>query len=323
MSAAYRLEPGEAVRSEILRCATAQLDRAVAELTDGVDADPETAVHAARKAVKKERSLLRLTRGSIAGRQRRCENRALRHAARTLSAARDAEAMLATLDDLSERYAGQLPERTFEAVRAPLDRRRDAQREQLAGSDLPARAAAELAAVRARIDDWELTERGWSVVEDGLRRSYRDGRRAFRRAGDHRSGADWHQWRKRVKDLWYHQRLLSAVAGPVCAGQAKDAHRLADLLGDDHDLVVLRHALAGEASHAAADLDAVAGLIDHRQHELRRQALQLGGRVYGEKPKSFVHRMRAMWRAGRGQRAAAAEQRPAELAHATRAVHVV
>jgi CHAD domain-containing protein len=323
MSAAYRLEPGESVRSEILRCATAQLDRAVTELTDGVDADPETAVHAARKAVKKERSLLRLTRGSMDGRQRRRENRALRHAARTLSAARDAEAMLATLDDLSERYAGQLPERTFEAVRAPLERRRDAQREQLAGSDLPARAAAELAAVHARIDDWELTERGWSVVEGGLRRSYRDGRRAFHRARDHRSGADWHQWRKRVKDLWYHQRLLSAVAGPACAGQAKDAHRLADLLGDDHDLLVLRHALTGEASHTAADLDAVAGLIDHRQQELRRQALQLGARVYAEKPEPFVRRMRAMWQAGRGQEAAAADQRPAELAQATRAAHVV
>ena len=323
MSAAYRLEPDEPVSGEILRCAAAQLDRAVTELTEGVEADPEKAVHAARKAIKKERSLLRLARGSIGDRRRRRENRALRHAARTLSAARDAEALLATIDDLSERYAGQLPERTFEAVRAPLERRRDAQREQLGSSDLTARAAAELAAVRARIDDWELPDDGWSALEAGLRRSYRDGRRAFHRARDHRSGADWHQWRKRVKDLWYQQRLLSAVAGPACAGQAKDAHRLADLLGDDHDLVVLRHALTGEASHTAADLDAVVGLIDHRQQELRRQALQLGARVYAEKPKPFVRRMRAMWRAGRGQEAVAAEQRPAELAQATRTPHVV
>jgi CHAD domain-containing protein len=239
-----------------------------------------------------------------------------------LSAARDAEAMLATLDELSERYAGQLPERTFESVRTPLERRRDAQREQLGSSDLTVRAAAELAAVRARIDEWELTEGGWSVLEGGLRRSYRDGRRAFHRAHDHRSGDDWHEWRKRVKDLWYQQRLLSAVAGPACAGQAKDAHRLADLLGDDHDLLVLRRALTGEVSHAPADLDAVVGLIGHRQQELRRQALQLGARVYAEKPKRFVRRMRAMWRAGRGQKAVAADQRPAELAQATRTAHV-
>ena len=319
----YRLAPDESVSSEILRCATAQLDRAVTELTDRVEDDPEKSVHAARKAIKKERTLLRLTRGSIGGRRRRQENDALRQAARSLSAARDAEALLATLDDLAERYVGQLPEQTFLAVRAPLEHRRDAQREELGSSDLTARAAAELSAARARIDDWELTESGWSALETGLRRSYRDGYTAFHRAHDHRSNADWHQWRKRVKDLWYEERLLSAVAGPACAGQAKDAHRLADLLGDDHDLVVLRQALTGEASHTAADLDAVLGLIDHRHEELRRQALQLGARVYAEKPKPFMRRMRAMWRAGRGQEAVAAEQRPAELAQVTRNAHVV
>ena len=323
MSEAYRLASDEAVRSGLQRCATAQLDRAVTELTERVDADPEAAVHAARKAVKKERSLLRLARGSIDGGRRRGEERALRHAARTLSAARDAEAMVATLDDLAGRYAGQLSERTFDAVGAPLQRRRDAQRAQFGDLDLPARAAAELGAVRSRIDDWELTDGGWSAIEAGLRRSYRDGRRAFLRARDHHSGADWHRWRKRVKDLWYQQRLLSDAAGPACVGQAKDAHRLADLLGDDHDLVVLRRALTDEPVHVPADLDAVVGLIDHRRLELRRQALALGGRVYAEKPKPFVRRMRAMWRAGRGQQTVAAEQRPAELAQATRTAPAV
>ena len=109
----YRLEPDEPVSSEILRCATAQLDRAVTELTDRVEDDPEKAVHAARKAIKKERTLLRLTRGSISDRRRRQENDALRQVARSLSAARDAEALLATLDDLAKRYVGQVPEASF------------------------------------------------------------------------------------------------------------------------------------------------------------------------------------------------------------------
>jgi CHAD domain-containing protein len=330
MSAAYRIDPDVPVRGEILRCAAAQLDRAVAELTEGFEVDPEAAVHGARKAVKKERSLLRLARGSIGGHQRRSQNRALRHAARTLSAARDSEAMLQTLDELAERYAGQLPERTFDAVRAPLRDQHDREREQLLGTDLPARAAADLAAVRDRIEQWELTERGWRALEDGLERAYRDGRRTFHRARDHRSGVIWHNWRRRVKDLWYQERLLSEVAGPACAGQAKDAHRLADLLGDDHDLVVLRDALIGAANdvpadvaHVPADVEAIVELIEHRQQELRRRALQLGARVYAEKPKPFMRRMRAMWRAGRDQEAAAADQRPAELAQATRTPHVV
>jgi hypothetical protein len=46
-------------------------------------------VHNARKAIKKERSLLRLARGAMPSEQRRRENAALREAARRLSTARD------------------------------------------------------------------------------------------------------------------------------------------------------------------------------------------------------------------------------------------
>jgi CHAD domain-containing protein len=317
---AYRLEAGEAVRDGIARCAREQLDRAVSELNERITDDPVGAVHAARKAVKKERSLLRLARGPMPAKQRRRDNRALRDAARGLSAARDAEVMIATLDELSERYVGQVPEHTFQAVREQLERIRDEQRGQLVDSALPARAVEELGAVRARIADWKLARGGWAAIEAGLLRSYRDGRRAFRRARSHRSMGDWHAWRKRAKDLWYQQRVLGTAAGPTVAGQAKDAHHLADLLGDDHDLGVLRRALTDGPVHAAADLDAVVGLIDHRRHELQTEALTIGGRVYAEPPKAFIRRMRRTWKAGRSATTAPVAERPSELADVTRAV---
>jgi CHAD domain-containing protein len=316
---AYRIEAGEAVRDGIRRCAREQLDRAAMELTERITDDPVGAVHTARKAVKKERSLVRLARGSMPAKQRRRENRALRDAVQGLSAPRDAEVMVATLDALSERYVGQVPEHSFQAVREQLEQIRDEQRGQLVASALPARAVQELGAVRARIGDWTLGRGGWAAIEPGLLRSYRDGRRGFRRAPSHRSMEDWHAWRKRAKDLWYQQRLLGTVAGPAVAGQAKDAHHLADLLGDDHDLGVLRQALDGRV-HAPADLDAVVGLIDHRRREVQTEALTIGGRVYAESPKAFIRRMRRTWKAGRSATTAAAAERPSELADATRAV---
>ena len=91
---AYRFEPDEDTREAILRCAREQLDDAVRELSEGIGDDPVEAVHSARKAVKKERSLLRLARGAMAPKQRRRENRALRAAARGLSDMRDADVMI-------------------------------------------------------------------------------------------------------------------------------------------------------------------------------------------------------------------------------------
>ena len=316
---AYRIDTDEGVRTAIRRCAGEQLDLAVGELTERIDDDPVDAVHSARKAVKKERSLLRLARGAMSRDQRRRENAALREAAGGLSTARDAEAMLDTLDALSERYVGQLPESAFQQIRVRLEERRDRERARLAGSSAAGRAVDQLDAVRARQPEWKLSGGGWDAIEPGLLRTYRDGRALFSRARSERSFTAWHDWRKRVKDLWYEQRLLAPVAGPVVKGQVKDAHRLADLLGDDHDLGVLKATLQGEPMTPPVDLDAVIGLIDHRRRELQTKALHLGARIYHESPKRFARRMRSSWKAGRAHARATREQRPAEIPDTVRA----
>jgi CHAD domain-containing protein len=315
----YKLEPDEGVRAGILRAAGEQLDAALHALNDEISDDPVKAVHAARKAVKKERSLLRLTRGALPAKRRRAENAALRRAARGLSDARDAEVMVQTLDQLSQRFAGQLPEHSFEAVREPLERDRDAHRAQLADSAQVPQAAGQLAGARVRIDGWQLSLGGWPALEPGLERAYQRGRWAMRDATRQRSAEQMHAWRKRVKDLWYHERFLATVGGPAVRGQTKDLHRLADVLGDHHDLGVLRRRLTDDPPHVAADVDGIIGLIGHREAELEAQALSLGSRIYAEKPAAFVGRMRSAWQAGRALQSGSGQPQPAELAQATRA----
>lgn len=318
---AYRFEADEDVQEAIVRCAREQLDHAVGELSDGIGDDPVGAVHSARKAVKKERSLLRLARGAMSPRQRRHENRALREAARGLSGVRDADVMIETVTQLSDRFAGQLPESAFTEIADQLQRTRDAQRGQPAGLTLDTRAVQELAAVRLRIDDWQLTQNGWSAIESGLVRSYRDGRKAFAQAQREPSLDTFHEWRKRVKDLCYQERLLAPACGPATGGQAKDAHRLADVLGDDHDLGVLRDTLTRGHVDVAVDLDAVVALIDHRRAELQTETVYIGNRVYAENPEAFRRRMRRSWKAGRAVARAPLELKPADLAQTTRAAH--
>ena len=146
---AYRFDPDEDVREAIARCAREQLDHAVAELSEGVGHDPVAAVHSARKAVKKERSLLRLARGAMSPEQRRGESHALRQAARGLSGARDADVMLETVAGLSDRFGGQVPHRTFTEIAEQLVRARDARRERSTGSALDSQAVQELGLIDA------------------------------------------------------------------------------------------------------------------------------------------------------------------------------
>jgi hypothetical protein len=80
-------------------------------------------------------------------------------------------------------------------------------------------------------------------------------------------------------------------------------HKLADLLGDDHDLAVLRQVLStsGEAPFDRGSAEAILPLIDRRRAELRRDAFALGPLLFGEEPEDFIARLRAYWRAWRAE----------------------
>lgn len=296
---AYRLPLDEPVADAVRRTAHERARHAAAQLRERAGKDPETAIHEARKDCKKLRSLLRLVREGMDAGARRRENAALRAVARSLSASRDVAAVLGTLDDLAERGAGQVPATTFGALREAL-----AGRAATAGAEAGAidAAAAALEQLDARIDAWPLAACDDDALVRGLERCHRRGRAALRAARAEPSDERLHEWRKRVKDLWYAQRLLRDAWPPVLAAEAAQTGELADLLGGDHDLAVLRELLAGEAGPggaAAVDLEPVLALADRRRAELRARAWELGARVYAERPGAAARRHARYLRAAR------------------------
>ena len=295
----YRLTADETVPDGVRRCTREQLDHAIGELTSGVHEDPVEAVHAARKDLKKTRSLLRLARAGIDRQERRRDNKALRDVGRALSAARDAEVMLQALDALADHFVGQVPQSTFEPIRRHLEVERDAARQRMLASGLPEQTAEELKAVRARIDDWPVRRAEWKALEPGLIRSYERGRKAMDIARGEPTVEALHEWRKRSKDLWYHLRTLKPLSPGIVGGQADEAHALSDLLGDDHDLAVLRSTLGRAGGQLAVDLDAVIELIDRRREQLQAQAFRLGERLYAESPRAFGRRLHSYWKVWR------------------------
>jgi CHAD domain-containing protein len=315
---AYRLDTDEDLSTGLRRCAREQLEKAVERLESRTAEDPVSAVHDARKALKRERSLLRLSRTALKPRQRRRENTRLRTIAHQLGRAREADALLGALHGLDDRYAGQLPQATIMAVRRRLAHDRDRARAELLEMEIPQRMADELRDAAARVEDWQLRDTGWSTLSAGLEREYRRGRKAMKRAAQAPTPERMHAWRKRSKDLWYHLRLLEALSPGTVRGQAKDAHRLADQLGDLHDLALLDAAVREIQAELAADTDALIALAEHRGEELAALALALGARVYAEKPKAFERRLHAYWKAWRAEARLAAAQRPAVLAAITR-----
>jgi CHAD domain-containing protein len=304
-SRAYRIKPGEKPAKAIPRIARGRLDDALNRLRDGFDQDVGAAIHETRKDLKKTRAVLRLVRDRIGEETYRRENSRFRYAAHTLAGSREAEAKVETLNGLAERFGDRLPE-GFEVLRKSLERERDALVAAQSDQDsktrrLAARAAGEIAAGRAAVDDWSYAKSGWKLLAPGLERTYKRGRARFSDARANPTPENVHEWRKRVKDLWYHLRLLRDSWPEVLGAMSDQAHELSDLLGDHHDLSVLaqdlrdRSELAGGIQQSAGILN----LLETRQEELFEAAVPIGRRLYADPPKVFAERLRAYWRAWR------------------------
>jgi hypothetical protein len=263
---AYRLSLDDLAAS-VKRVAGEQLGAAAGGLED--PDDPVEAVHDARKRMKKTRSLLRLARPAMRADAFRAYNRELRDQGRALSGARDADAMVETVDALAEHNSRRIKRVHFAAVRGRFATG--------AEGDLPEHRVDALA---RGVRHWPLGDISAGTLVDALSKTYSRGRKAAAKPG---TDENLHEWRKRVKDLWYQARLLGIKR------LARDATAHSKPLGDDHDLAVL-------SAEIPAD-DPLQALIGDRRAELQKRARKLGARLYEDPPKEFRKRVRKRLRA--------------------------
>jgi CHAD domain-containing protein len=285
-SRAYRLESKESLPEGLARVARGRLDHAIDELHGKTDSTAEEAVHEARKDLKKLRALLRLVRDELGESGFARENRCFRDAGRELAAARDSDVMLDTLKalDLPAGFGWDLRK----AIQAHRARNGEGGRNAAAAG-----VVAMLREARGRVGDWPLEHDSFGALHGGLKRTYRRGRRDFKAVQANPSVESLHEWRKRVKDLWYHHTLLRPLWPPVMQAVGDEAHELADRLGDDHDLAVLADWIREHTDAGPEFFDAV----DRRRAELQADAMTLGARLYADKPSAYVRRLRRLWEA--------------------------
>ncbi len=257
-------------------------------------------IHDTRKRLKRGRAALRLVRAAIGSGRYHRENAALRDAARPLTEVRDADALATTIEKFVAN--GDLDHASSAAISQWIrDRQRDVrQRVRAENSVTPARKS--LQAALKRIKKAPTKHDGWSVLETGLARVYRSAREAFAETKTHPTTQNFHEWRKQTKYLRYQLEMMQLIWPAALKGMANEFHQLADLLGDEHDLVVLRERLRQETSaHSGPPaLEALVERIDRRQRELEDEALMLGQRLYADKPKLFTRQLRRHWRKWRG-----------------------
>jgi CHAD domain-containing protein len=303
LAMAYRLLSDEPVGAGICGIALEELDFAIAQLRTDDESRRDEGIHEARKCIKKLRGIVRLLMPGL-GEAGAKDNITLRDTGRALSKLRDAAALIETVETLSEQHPTDPAMEQLAVVRSSLRRRLE---HTVRGEDcrtVTGGAVAALKTVKRRVCKWQFAPTGeFATLAPGLEATYRRGRKALKRVQAEQTPENLHALRKRVKDSWYHVRLLDGALREIAEPRERSLGELQELLGDDHNLTVLKAALEAEpaAFGGKKAVPVVLQLIARVQADLESRALEAASRIYAEKPLVHALQLSAAFEAWHGK----------------------
>ncbi|MBY5642215.1 CHAD domain-containing protein [Rhizobium leguminosarum] len=296
---AYRIRPDADFTKAFRSVATEQLERAVTFLEERPDGAHE-AIHSFRKNLKRLRSLYRLVARAVPDFQAQ-ETARLRDTARSLSAIRDAAALIGTAEYLQHAARGKEESEALGRIVTILEGRRDWMAQAESGleqrlaetSDILKEAIAALDAVSfdgGHRKNARMLAKSW-------RRTARKAKTALAACHGEASADDFHDLRKRTYDYRLYHALLRDVWPGAMKAKRDAAKELVEDLGHIHDLTVLSALVEAEPQLFTRndDLAHLLDIIIFRQQEDRRQALVKAETVFTDDADEEAERIELLW----------------------------
>ena len=291
---AFSLSPDRRVSSELRRIMLHQLEAATTELTSIGDPESDEAIHDARRRVKKVRAVIRLIRPDL-DKAFRVVDKDLQDVSRLLAPIADGQGVIATLDELGRRHRKQVPTRVVASIRAGLIQL-GAQTDRQASRDhVLQTSVATLLDERRRVKHWQLRTDGFHTLAPGLEANFRQAREAMLAAQSRPTVNRYLKWRGFVKNHWFHVRLLESHCGHRLAADERRLEALDGVLGEYHNLALLREVLVHHGYVSRAETARCLRAISGYQRLLRQHAQPLGATIYRETPRGFVRRVKHLW----------------------------
>ena len=262
--------------------------------------NPHETIHEVRKIFKKIRGVLRLVRDTTD--QYQSWNTFFRDEARKISDIRDTTSMMEAIDLLYDQYGDKLYKNAFSRIRTKLDEIRLRQKNIFLVEENVLQEINER--IILKCDDLKklsIEIDSFHDVLPGVKRTYKRGRKAFKKAAGTKSPEDFHEWRKRVKYLRYQLRTIYHTWPLIWEAWEDELHDLSDCLGNDRDLFMLQNFLKeypleeSSQNNEGSDIDLLNTLIDGHRPMLQYRSLLLGQKLYQLKPGKFISLVEAAW----------------------------
>lgn len=241
-------------------------------------------VHAARRNLKRLRSLLRMIRPAIGKRAARDADGKMKSAADLLAGARRMDAL-----KLAATKLALGPDETGRLVVA-IAQHFGHHHETRALAERAAEARALVLGLRSGLKAWRLPHRDRSFCLRGMKKSYAAARCGLSQALASRDVEDLHEARKHMIHNLHHLDLLHRLWPEMFKAWIAELTVLREALGDFNDLAELR-----QIATSTETAQVVLITIDARCTELLAIAEAKARVLYAEKPAAFARRIGAMW----------------------------
>ncbi len=297
----YRLENSETLSFGLKRIVLELIDNSVFNFAKGNGSFNED-VHETRKNFKKIRTVLRLIRSDIGVENFRIENSFYRDSGRILSDLRDSTVLIETFDKLLKNSELEMSNFDFSIFRNFLvEKHKNISASKHKKSEVINSISTDLLLARSRVFDWPISGDNFKIIKKNLQRIYKQGQREMYAVFNEAIKENVHEWRKRVKNLWYSMRILSNLWPEIMSPLVFLLGKLSDNLGDTNDMFLLKERIIANQSKFKDDQHTreLINFIDRRIIDLLRDARSIGRKVYSEDSKYFVGRMQnyfEIWR---------------------------
>lgn len=293
-----KLDPSKPLSRTVPEVARNHLDAAIEQLEEQRNGI-ETAVHQARKHLKRVRALIRLVE--------HCDpkhfkpiRRSLSEAARGLSEVRDATALIECAESLGPYLEGRSAGDMAGPLKDAVTRRRDLlalEAPSIARLAEPVIEACRKAGKGLEHADFGNQRAAADILAEGRSRNHRKARATLEVCHHGGHPEAFHDLRKCAQATVFQAGFLSEAWPFAMAAEAAEAKSLTDILGHEHDLEVLNILLHTEPHlfGAIADRDRLAELIMERRTGLRHEAMTIAAHLYPDGGKREAKRFAALW----------------------------
>ena len=286
----FILKNTESAGEDIKRIINEQIDTAFGYLERDINENFDESVHEIRKCIKRIRAAVRLIRDDIGNDLYRRENYFFRDINRNLSEIRSIAVINETLNKLDPGDSNNDCKALinhFTELKEKIIYRLCVEEHRLT------RVSEMLKEGRTRTGLIPVKKNNIGILITGLVRIYNQSLDCMLTAKNKPVVENLHEWRKKVKYLYYQLQILRPVLPDELVIYESKLDELTDYLGTDHDLAELEDSLAGnpDVFKGKDKSCSINNTIDKARHEKQKVLFTIAGEIFDDKLKDHISKI--------------------------------